>query len=106
MACFEKCRSLTFVVPCPSLFPKLCGVEIYRENARLLFEYLTERGVYCVEAKELVGKVGTYDGEHFCNGSDKIIAESVLQWVANARPLQSVDGRESIQEVPSKVVKL
>jgi len=109
LACYEKCECLTFVVPSPELFPKFSAVQAYMDNALLLRSYLSGRGVHCVDAAELRGEISTYDDEHFCIGAEKIIAQSVLRWLLDARPMHGLKGvyvQEQTQEVARKVCKV
>ena len=48
-------------------------------------ELLLERGVWCVEAQELVGRVASFDGEHFGETAGETVAQSVVQWINTAK---------------------
>ena len=84
-ACSRKCRRLTFVIPIPSLFPKLCALPAYNENVALLRHSMGLQGVHCADASELLNKVSTYDGTHFRVDAADVIADSVARWLSAAK---------------------
>ena len=53
--------------------------------------------LHCVDASELHGKIETFDDEHFCTDSEQIIAQSVYEWVVDARSLRFFKVRD-VQE--------
>ena len=69
--CSEKCEHLTVAIPTPQLFPKFEDDVLYVNNASRLRNFLRERGVHCVDASELYGKIVTFDDEHFRTGSEQ-----------------------------------
>ena len=83
-------------------FLRLCG-SFFHISLMLLANFVvvplrkTIIPLHCVDASELHGKIETFDDEHFCTDSEQIIAQSVYEWIVDARSLRFFKVRD-VQE--------
>jgi hypothetical protein len=80
----RRCNRLCFVVPQPQLFTKYKGVPDYENRHSEFGVFLRDYEVDTDDAGFLMGKVTSYDGEHFDASCDDTIAKAVVRWTHQA----------------------
>ena len=93
----RKCKRLCFVVPQPQLFTKYKGVPDYENRHSEFCAFLRDYKVFTDHAEYLVGKVTSFDGEHFDASCDDALAKAVVHWTHLA-----IDVAEMNAILPSK----